>query len=147
MVVNFAAAIIIRQHYVINLMFRLATAAPTWWPLRIRWTLGKVYHFGGIHVGGTVFGSLWFLAFLGSIIYHGAGGLPGVSTGLLVVSGLLVMLLGAMIGFSLPRFRAKFHDNFEKMHRFGGWTALILFLAHLVLFVEAGRGSVGLGSA
>ncbi len=49
--VNFALAILIRQQYVVNLLFWLATRAPTRWPLRVRWTLGKVYHFGGVYVG------------------------------------------------------------------------------------------------
>ena len=147
MVVNFAVAIIMRQQYVINLLFRLATAAPTSWPLRIRWTLGKVYHFGGIHIGGTIAGSLWFTVFLGSIAYHAARGLPGVSSGLLIISGALVVLLVAIIGLALPRFRVKFHDNFEKMHRFGGWAALVLFWAQTLLFVDANRGSTGLGEA
>ena len=48
---NLAMAILIRQQYVINLLFWLATSAPTSWPLAIRRTLGKVYHFGGLHVG------------------------------------------------------------------------------------------------
>ncbi|MEM8532882.1 MAG: hypothetical protein AAGF95_18690, partial [Chloroflexota bacterium] len=48
---NIAVAILIRQQYVINLLFWIATSAPTSWPLSIRWALGKVYHFGGIHSG------------------------------------------------------------------------------------------------
>jgi hypothetical protein len=147
MLLNFTMAILIRQQYVINLLFKAATAIPTDWPLRLRWTAGKVYHFGGIHVGGAVGGSLWFLLFLGSVIYHSAEGLPGVSGPLIGVSVVLVALLVAMIGFSLPRFRAKYHDNFEKMHRFGGWTALALFWVHTLLFVAAGRGDQGLFGA
>ena len=27
------------------------------WPLKVRWTLGKVYHFGGLHVGGALAGT------------------------------------------------------------------------------------------
>ncbi|GAB3998539.1 hypothetical protein GCM10029992_24630 [Glycomyces albus] len=48
---NFALAVLIRRQRLINLLFRLATAAPVTWPLRVRWTLAKVYHFGGLHVG------------------------------------------------------------------------------------------------
>lgn len=139
-IINFAFAIIIRQQYVINLLFRIATSAPTSWPLRIRWTLGKVYHFGGIHVGGTVAGSIWFVLFTGSLVYHGVNDLPGVSGPLMIISGALVLLLAALIGFALPRFRAKFHDNFEKMHRFGGWMTLVLFWAQTLAFVAANQG-------
>lgn len=146
-VVNFALAIIIRQQYVINLLFRIATSVPTSWPLRIRWTAGKVYHFGGLHVGGNVMGSLWFVVFLGSIGYHSANNLPGISAALLVVTALLVVLLAAIIGFSLPRFRASNHDRFERMHRFGGWTALVLFWVHTVVFINLARGALSLPRA
>ncbi|MGD9047316.1 MAG: hypothetical protein PVF77_04640, partial [Anaerolineae bacterium] len=41
---NLSLTILIRQQYVTNLLFRIATSAPTSWPLSIRWRLGKVYH-------------------------------------------------------------------------------------------------------
>lgn len=147
MVVNFTTAIVIRQHYVINLLFKMATSVSVERSLRLRWTMGKVYHFGGIHVGGAVAGTLWFAVYLASIIYHAANGLGGVSTGLVAVSAALILLLVTMIGFSLPRYRAKFHDNFEKMHRFGGWTALGLFWLQAVLQVSAAREGQGFLSA
>ncbi|HET8640974.1 MAG TPA: hypothetical protein VFM37_03495 [Pseudonocardiaceae bacterium] len=128
---NFALAILIRQQYVINLLFRLATAAPTSWPLKIRWTLAKVYHFGGLHIGGALAGSLWFLGFTASLTISGG---PGA---LLAVSYALVALLVLITAAAVPRFRARFHDRFERVHRFGGWTALGLFWAHTVLFVQA----------
>ncbi|MGP3982406.1 hypothetical protein [Streptomyces sp. KR80] len=128
---NFSLAVLIRQQYVINLLFRLATRAPTSWPLKIRWTLAKVYHFGGLHVGGAVAGTLWFLAFTGSLIHQGA------STGMIAVSCALVALLVALVATAVPPFRARFHDTFEKVHRFGGWAALALFWAQTVLFASS----------
>ena len=62
---NIALATLIRQQYVVNILFAIATSAPTSWPLAIRRRLGKVYHFGGLHVGGAVFGTLWFAFFCG----------------------------------------------------------------------------------
>jgi hypothetical protein len=135
-VANFALAILIRQQYVINLLFRLATSAPTGWPLRIRWTLGKVYHFGGVHVGGAIAGTLWFLAFVAVLSYRGG------PVALLVVSYALVALLAVIVATARPSFRARFHDRFERVHRFGGWAALVLFWAHTVLFVDSKGGSV-----
>jgi hypothetical protein len=135
-VANFALAILIRQQYVINLLFRLATSVPTGWPLRIRWTLAKVYHFGGIHVGGALAGTLWFLALVAVLSYRGG------PVALLVVSYALVALLAVIVATAVPRFRARFHDRFERVHRFGGWAALALFWAHTVLFVHAQGGSV-----
>jgi hypothetical protein len=146
-VANIALAILIRQQYVINLLFWLATRAPTSWPLSIRWTLGKVYHFGGLHVGGAVAGTVWFGILVGSLTFHLVRGLPGVSVGTVVVTYALLAVLITMIVMALPPIRSRYHDNFELTHRFGGWTALLLFWVQTVLFVNDQPGAVALGSA
>lgn len=69
-VANLSMAILIRQQYLINLLFWLATRAPTTWPLAIRRTLAKVYHFGGLHSGGAMAAVAWFAALLGSMIWQ-----------------------------------------------------------------------------
>lgn len=138
---NLSLAILIRQQYVINLLFRLATRPSTSWPLKIRWTLGKVYHFGGLHVGAAVAGTVWFAVFVGSMTVEAVRGRADVSAGTLAVVHALVALLGVMVVTALPPARARFHDRFERMHRFGGWTALVLFWTQTVLFTLDGRGS------
>jgi hypothetical protein len=45
----------------------------------------------------------------------------------------LVALLVGMAVMARPSYRARSHDTFERMHRFGGWTALGLFWAATVL--------------
>ncbi|MGP4011072.1 hypothetical protein [Streptomyces sp. 4N124] len=124
---NLALAVLVRQQYVINLFFRLATWAPTHWPLKIRWTLGKVYHFGGLHAGGALAGTGWFLALTISTT-HGPASAP-----LRTVSWTLIALLAVIVATALPPFRSRHHDHFEKIHRFGGWTALALFWTHTLL--------------
>jgi hypothetical protein len=117
-VLNVTLAALIRQQLVINLLFRLATSAPTHWPLRIRWTLGKVYHFGGLHVGAAICATAWFL-----VLAVTTTGPPFV----LVLTWVIFAVLGGMIVLALPRLRARHHDLFERSHRFGGWTVLVLF--------------------
>lgn len=117
-VANLTLAALIRQQLVINLLFWLATSAPTSWPLRIRWTLGKVYHFGGLHVGAAICATAWFLV------------LAVTTTGppvILALTWTIMAVLGMLIVLALPRLRAKHHDLFERSHRFGGWTVLVLF--------------------
>ena len=145
LITNIAMAILIRQQYVINLMFAVATSIPTSWPLAIRRQMGKVYHFGGIHMAGAIAGTLWFMVLFGSLVYHQVNGLPGVSLGTMFVSYSLIAILVAMIILALPALRARFHDNFELMHRFGGWASLVLFFAQTVLFANDQRGDLGLG--
>ena len=146
-IANIAMAILIRQQYVVNLLFKIATSVPTSWPLRFRQLMGKVYHFGGIHVGGAIMGTLWFGAFTGSLIYSFVNGLPGVSVATMIVTGILLLLLIAIIALSMPQFRAKYHDQFEAMHRFGGWASLLLFWAQTILFINDQRGAVAFGEA
>jgi hypothetical protein len=130
---NFALAILIRQQYVINLLFWLATRAPTHWPLRVRWTLAKVYHFGGLHVGGAVAGTLWYLAFVSALTYQAAHAPGGAPVFLLVTAYALVGLFLAMLTTAAPGLRARRHDLFERTHRFAGWAALVLLWAQTVL--------------
>lgn len=144
---NLALAILIRQQVVINLLFKIATSAPTSWPLAIRWSLGKVYHFGGLHVGGAVMGTAWFAALVAAFTYHLAHGLPGVSAATVGITYALLALLVFIIVMALPAMRANHHDLFERTHRFGGWAALALFWLQSLLFVNDQRGDVAFGSA
>ncbi|MFI6743523.1 hypothetical protein ACIBI9_62550 [Nonomuraea sp. NPDC050451] len=135
---NFALAVIIRQQYVVNLLFWLAIRPPTTWPLRVRWALAKVYHFGGLHIGGALAGTLWYLALVGGLTHHAVRGLGGGATaGTLAVSYALVTLLIGMVVTAMPPLRSRFHDLFERTHRFGGWTVLVLFWVQTVLFTRA----------
>jgi hypothetical protein len=130
--VNVMLATLVRQQRVINLLFALATAAPRSWPLRVRWTLGKVYHFGGIHVGAATAATVWSGA--AAVLVTRDGAAPGVAgTALVVLSWTVLVLLGALLVTAAPRLRARFHDRFELVHRFGGWAALALFGAHALL--------------
>ncbi|MFS8097584.1 hypothetical protein LFM09_10635 [Lentzea alba] len=117
-VANLTLAALVRQQLVINLFFRLATSAPTRWPLRIRWTLGKVYHFGGLHVGAAICATAWFL-----VLAVTTTGPPLV----LALTWTIMAVLGALVVLALPRLRAGHHDLFERSHRFGGWAVLVLF--------------------
>jgi hypothetical protein len=120
-VANLTLAALIRQQLVINLLFRLATSAPLHWPLRVRWTLGKVYHFGGLHVGAAVCATAWFLVLAATTTTHGA------SAFVLTLTWAILAVLIALVVLALPRLRARYHDLFERSHRFGGWTVLVLF--------------------
>lgn len=140
---NIALAVLIRQQHVINLLFWSATRAPTSWPLAVRRTLGKVYHFGGLHVGGAVAGTAWYGAFVGALGYHLARGIDGATVPLVTVTAAILGLLLAMTATAWPSLRARLHDRFERTHRFAGWAVLALFWAQTVLVAaDAGDGGV-----
>jgi len=133
-VINFAVATLIRQQEVINFLFATATAAPKTWPLSVRWALGKVYHFGGIHVGCYFSGFLWYSYFFIQLFQSQGSDLQLKA---LVLVHLLV-LVGIMV-VALPQLRAQNHNRFEITARFGNWASLALFW---ILTVQMMPGSV-----
>ena len=144
--INFTIGILIRQQYIINVLFKIATSIPKSWPLFIRRRAGKIYHFGGIHIGGNVSGTFWFLLFLGSLFFdffsktkRSQHDITLLWTGVLL-SGILVY----MIIMALPKLRAKYHNSFEKSHRFGGWTALILFWVQMFITIDNQNPDLGM---
>ena len=131
--VNLAVALLIRQHYVINLLFWLATRAPTHWPLSLRAALAKVYHFGGIHVGAAISGTLWHLALFTTVATSTVGsGSPPPLVLSIVVSAQTALLL-AICAVSRWKVRSQNHDAFEVIKRFAGWLSLALFWVQIVL--------------
>ena len=141
---NFALAILIRQQRVVNLLFWFATRIPTSWPLWIRWGAGKVFHFGGLHSGGAVAGSIWFAFLCVGVAVNAINGVGSASVLTLTLSAAMVGLMVLMIVSAVGPIRQKFHNRFEHIHRFAGWTLLALFWAHSASMVhDAGSEFVG----
>jgi hypothetical protein len=134
---NLVLAVLPRQPYVVNLVGWAATRPSATWPLRIRWALGKYYHLGGLHVGAALAGTLWYGAFVASMVADRWRGAPAVGTANVVLAATVVALFGGMVVMALPGLRSRLHDHFEVTHRFGAWTALALVWANTVLFARA----------
>ncbi|CZS96383.1 related to non-ribosomal peptide synthetase [Rhynchosporium graminicola] len=138
---NLTLAVLMRQEYVINALFTIACAVPTSWPIWIRRNCAKIYHIGGLHSGCAVFSLIWLIIFtVGTTINS-----PDPAA--LVVSYLIIALMLAMVGTAHPTMRQKYHDRFELVHRFVGWTALALFWAQTVVVTNSGRGIKSLSAA
>lgn len=134
---NITAAILIRQQRLINLLFRLATAPGVRLPLPVRWALGKIYHFGGLHSGCSVSATVWLLLFtVSATVLRATGHAAQPSVALLVLTYAVLALLVAIVALALPRLRARFHNSFEASHRFLGWSVLALVWAHTVLLIR-----------
>ena len=144
---NFALGILIRQQYLINILFWLATRAPVHWPLSIRWALGKVYHFGGLHSGGTISGAFWFLLYAATFMWARFTGDASTSEGAFLTILALAVLLVSIIAIAYAPIRARYHNLFERTHRFGGWTALGLFWSLLFFNVTHDQGGASLPAA
>ena len=144
---NLAAAVIFRQQYILNALAWLVTRPPTSWPLRVRWMLGKYYHFGGLHVGTALAGTLWYLVLVVSLIRDTVAGVGEASHAHIILGITIATTFTVMVVMALPRLRAAQHDRFEVTHRFCGWAALVLVWINTLLFVNGDRGDRSLGSA
>ena len=144
---NLAAAVVFRQPYILNALAWLVTRPPTSWPLRVRWTLGKYYHFGGLHVGAAVAGTLWYLTLVISMIRDAVVGVGEAPHAHMILAATIATTFTVMVVMALPRLRAAQHDRFEVTHRFCGWAALVLVWINTMLFVDGHRGDQSLGSA
>lgn len=144
---NLSLGILIRQQNIINLLFWLATRAPRSWPLAIRQRLAKVYHLGGIHSGSAVAATVWFALLTGAMTFNLAHGYTSTSIATAVVTYMLLTLLLLVVLMALPRIRSNFHNNFERTHRFAGWTALLLFWLQTVLLINDLRGPIPMTAA
>ena len=133
---NFALAILIRQQRVVNFLFWTATRIPTSWPLWIRWGAGKVFHFGGLHSGAAVAGSIWFAFLLFGLAANEWGGAGIASPLTLGLSAVMVGLMAIMVATAIGPIRQKFHNLFEHVHRFVGWALLAMFWAHSAAMVH-----------
>ena len=139
---NFTLAILIRQQRVVNALFWLATRIPTSWPLWMRWGAGKVFHFGGLHSGGAVAGSVWFAFLLYALAANAVNGVGSASGWTLGLSAVMVGLMALMILTAIGPIRQKFHNRFEHVHRFAGWALLALFWAQSLSMVRDAGGAV-----
>lgn len=134
---NIALAIIFRQQYVINFLGWLATRPPVTWPIRVRWALAKYYHFGGLHVGFALAGTVWYLTFVAMLIYGFAAGKGGVDVADVAIASVAASLIVVIVFMARPSSRARRHDTFEATHRFCGWAVLVLVWVNTIVFVTS----------
>ncbi|MCJ1463180.1 hypothetical protein MMC07_001785 [Pseudocyphellaria aurata] len=145
---NILCAILIRQENVINSLYWIFRSTPVSWPLRLRRTIAKFYHFGGVHSGCGVSAATWFILFTGLITRNYVSGDLN-EPAIMAITYILLILFLSICLFAIPKFRIFSHNSFEAVHRFAGWTAVGLFWVEILLVSNAqskipGSESLGL---
>jgi flagellar basal body-associated protein FliL len=133
---NLLFAILPRQHWMVNLISWLATRAPTSWPLALRWRLAQYYHVGGLHVGGAIAGTLWYVAYVVLLIPAWADGIIEYDDLSVLLAILIVIGLLAICVMAAPGFRRRHHDAFEASHRFGTWLVFVLAWVNALVLAQ-----------
>lgn len=133
---NLLLSILPRQHWMVNLLSATATKAPTSWPLAIRWKLAQYYHVGGLHVGGAVAATAWYIVYVVLLAPAWANGITEYDDVSVAIALLVVLLLITICLLAMPKFRTKHHDVFEASHRFGTWAVLALAWANTLVLAH-----------
>lgn len=133
---NITVSILIRQQRFVNLLFKMATCTGVRLPLNVRWMLGKIYHFGGLHSGCSMSATVWLLLFtISATILRALNSPLQPSIALLALTYAILVMLVTIIVLALPALRSRFHNSFEASHRFLGWSVLGLVWAHTVVLI------------
>lgn len=137
---NIVTAVLIRQELVINLLFASFGKCPSSFPLRIRRLAAKIYHLGGVHAGAGIAATTWFGVLNGPLIrMFRQDPTHDFHIAIFAITVVLDVLLVSIVLLSHPILRSRFHNAWEAIHRFAGWTAIGLFWAHVLLLTEAAR--------
>ncbi|KAJ6508780.1 nonribosomal peptide synthetase 12 [Mycena sanguinolenta] len=147
---NLFVAILMRQDYVVNAFFNILCAVPTSWPLSLRRVCARVYHIGGLHSGCATSGVVWLALLCGQATKEvvNSGVIAHASLATVAVSYSILLLLLGIVIFAHPTLRSKRHDSFERVHRYFGWTGILLVWAQVVLLTnDYRRGEQSLSHA
>lgn len=141
--INLTIAVLVRQDFIVNLLYTIFCSVPKSFPLWIRASCAKIYHLGGVHSSAAICAGMWLLA---SALVNVACGtanlctpLPRQSLAITVISWVLIALFCTMIAIAYPTIRKSRHDLFERTHRFVGWTMLCLFWIQIFLAINDHR--------
>lgn len=133
---NLLVAMLVRNEHVVNAMFIVFGTWPKRLPLFFRHLFAKVYSYGGIHSGCSVAATFWYISFLALLSKDYLSSELSMLRGyILLVSYSIIALLVFIIIFAHPALRVRMHNWFEGIHRYMGWTIVILFWAQALLMV------------
>ena len=139
--INVTAAVLIRQQTLLNILYGLAGRGSRSWPLWVRWSVSKVHHVGGVHAGCAA-GRNGV-----AVCVHRRGDRDprppprrASRTRRSCCASGLVALMVLVTVCAIPPVRTRAHNVFEQSHRWGGWTAIVLFWALTIHLALRGRG-------
>jgi hypothetical protein len=134
---NLLASVLVRQEDLINLHFGLIARIPSTTPLGLRKVIADFHHYGGVHVGCAVSALLWYGVYIyantrACIMALREGWMTNLLWADIVTCYVFLLFITSMCLTAIPRIRERLHNQFERIHRFGGWMSLA------VLWVNAG---------
>jgi hypothetical protein len=133
---NILIAVLVRNEIFLNVLYRVLVKAcrPLHVPVAVKnsVTLGLL-HIGGIHAGCATASLIWLAVGLFHLLSESSA---NKYWAFLSLSVSIIILLAAMCIMALPMIRDRNHDLFEYIHRFFGWSALLMLWADVLLTIS-----------
>ncbi|KAK9450862.1 uncharacterized protein V1518DRAFT_411894 [Limtongia smithiae] len=136
---NIVVGSLFRNDHVINMLFILCASVPRRTPLWLRTHFARVFHYGGLHSGSGFSGVMWYIVYiilLGPVIRHNPDNMAHMGAVIGLSYTVLVALLFIIIS-AYPTIRMKYHDWFERIHRFATWIAVMLLWCLVMVLVDS----------
>ncbi|KAM3096651.1 hypothetical protein ACKFKG_10370 [Phormidesmis sp. 146-35] len=126
-IANLLLATLVQNELVLHCLYRLAVAVSKRVPFGKYHINASVHHMKGVHAASASWGFVWFLI---DVLQH----LNDLNRVVLVTTSFpLLILLLSIIVTATPLFRHRFHNSFEKNHRYLGWLSLLVLTLHVIL--------------
>jgi hypothetical protein len=125
---NILAACLIRNEHMVNFLFQMVFLVPGRASLWLRSKIANVYQYGGVHAACGLAAVVWVLVNISvtfSLFWRGILRDPA----LLCVNCTIGVLILISSIFALPFLRHKYHNCFERVHRYAGWFIIMLSYA------------------
>ncbi|KAM3417913.1 hypothetical protein BST61_g6129 [Cercospora zeina] len=127
---NILGAQLMRQEHCINMLFRSILSLPHSWSIKIRRHAAKIYCYGGVHSACGVSSMFWYIFFT-VLVQSWAASNVAYKNAVLATAAILLLLFGTLTIGSLPWFRARYHNEWELMHRYSGWNTVAIVWVQL----------------
>ncbi|HEY9663836.1 MAG TPA: hypothetical protein V6C65_35760 [Allocoleopsis sp.] len=124
---NLLLAILIRNELILSLLYHGVIL------LSKHVSIGRylintgIHYIGSVHVACILWSFIWILIDISYQLKHFSNPI------LITTSLMLIILLLSIILTALPPFREKFHNTFERVHRYIGWLCLAILTLHITV--------------
>ncbi|KAL5868751.1 hypothetical protein ACKVWC_009509 [Pyricularia oryzae] len=142
--VNLLFLFLVRNDHVVNAPFYIFGDQPQKVPFRVRYLFAKYYNVGGIHSACGVAAALWYLSYLIilTVEYRRRDmylGLTPARSHVYFFTYTLLIVLFTTLVFSTSRLRRATQDWSQLVHRFLGWTTILLIWIQTLLVAHDDR--------
>ncbi|WP_413167910.1 hypothetical protein ACL6C3_14500 [Capilliphycus salinus ALCB114379] len=123
---NLCLAVLVRNELILHGLYRLAVELSKRLKFAKYYINTSVHYIGGVHASAAT----WSLIWLSLDLYQQFN--SSTNWLILTTASLLTALLLIIIITATPPFRERFHNSFEKIHRYVGWSCLALLIFYLL---------------